>query len=74
MRAAISTILLVAMAATAACQQERSDQNIAIDNNMAGADIEALPADESSATSTEELENGVDTPVSNDVANFTNSQ
>ena len=43
-----------------ACQQQRSDQNIMIDNNVAGADIEALPPDESSATPTDELVNGVD--------------
>ena len=52
--------LLFSATALAACAQERSDQNIMVDNNVAGADIEALPPDESSATSTEELVNGVD--------------
>ena len=61
MRSASKLIpLLFAAALIGACEQERSDQNIAIDNNAAAADIEALPPDESSATSTDELENGVD--------------
>ena len=70
MRAAMTTFLFVAMAATAGCERDRSDQNIAIDNNMANADIEALPADESSATSTDELENGAaDANVSDNTTN-----
>ena len=48
------------------CQQQRSDQNIMIDNNVvSSADVEAVPPDESSATPTDELINGVD---ANDVA------
>jgi hypothetical protein len=44
-----------------ACQQQRSDQNIMIDNNVvSSADVEAVPPDESSATPTDELVNGVD--------------
>ena len=55
----VATLALALLAtATAACQRDRSDQNIAIDNNIANADIEALPPDESSTTPTEELENG----------------
>ena len=69
MRAA-SAILILALPALAlgACQKKAStDQNIAIDqpvdNEMlANADIEALPPDESSGTSTNELENGTDNP------------
>ena len=57
MRVATLTLTLLA-AATAGCQQDRSDQNIAINDNLANADIEALPPDESSTTPTEELENG----------------
>ena len=48
MRFAKLTCLLFAAAAIVACQQERSDQNIMIDNNVAAnADIEVLPPDES---------------------------
>ena len=69
MRAA-SAILILALPALAlgACQKKAStDQNIAIDqpvdNEMlANADIEALPPDESSGTSSNELENGTDNP------------
>jgi hypothetical protein len=57
MRIATLTLALLAVAA-AGCQQDRSDQNIAINDNLANADIEALPPDESSTTPTEELENG----------------
>ena len=60
MRNAHRFVLLMATAAIAACQQQRSDQNIVVTNNMSGADIEALPPDESSETPTDELENGSD--------------
>ncbi|QNN67080.1 hypothetical protein H9L13_10655 [Sphingomonas lutea] len=54
-----SAPLAIAVAALAACAQDHSDQNIIIDNNVsANADIEELPADESSATPSEELANG----------------
>ena len=52
-------ILSGALAALAACK-EQSDQNIAIDNLAANADVEALPPDESSETSSNELMNGSD--------------
>ena len=61
MRNVTSTALLLATAcALAACSRDASDQNIMVDNNVAAADadIEALPADESSATPSEELANG----------------
>ena len=51
-------IIVAAAVASAACAGDEGDQNIAITNNTAGADIEALPADESSATSSGELANG----------------
>ena len=74
MRAA-TTFLLFAVAplALTACKKEQpQDQNIAIDqaatNDMlANADIEALPPDESSGTSTNELANGNDNPDVNDL-------
>jgi len=50
--------LFVFAAGLCACQRDQSDQNIAINNNA--ADVEALPPDESSATPTDQLENGAD--------------
>lgn len=60
----------IAALALGACnkQQPAQDQNIAIDqdvpdNQVAGnADIETLPPDESSATPSNQLENGFDNP------------
>ncbi len=52
-------VLLIGAAALAACQSDESDQNITIgDNAAANAEIEALPADESSATPSGDLVNG----------------
>lgn len=67
--------LAVATIALGAChkQQPPPGQNIAIDegvpdNQMAGnADIETLPADESSTTPSNQLQNGFDNPDVNDV-------
>jgi hypothetical protein len=59
---------LVAMTACQKNQSAQQDQNIAIDegvpdNGVAGnADIETLPADESSATPSNQLANGYDNP------------
>jgi hypothetical protein len=71
------TILAIGIAALAigACnkQQQAKDQNIAIDadvpdNGMAGnAQIETLPADESSTTPSNQLQNGYDNPDVNDL-------
>ena len=61
-------------------QQQSQDQNIAIDegipdNQIAGnADIETLPADESSATPSNQLQNGFDNPDVNDIASSGNSR
>jgi hypothetical protein len=58
----IATKILVlggAIAALAACK-EQSDQNIAVDNIVANADVETLPPDESSETPSSELINGSD--------------
>ena len=72
------TILAIgtAVLALGACnkqQQQAKDQNIAIDagvpdNGMAGnAQIETLPADESSTTPSNQLQNGYDNPDVNDL-------
>jgi len=71
----------LAALAVGACnkQQPAQDQNISMDdgvpdNQMAGnADIETLPADESSTTPSNQLQNGYDNPEVND-AGTTNSQ
>lgn len=61
-------------------QQKPQDQNIAIDegipdNQVAGnADIETLPADESSTTPSNQLQNGFDSPDVNDIGNSGNSR
>ena len=74
MRNAPRLLLALAFAATVpACQQQASDQNIVITNNAAGADIEALPPDESSATPTDELANGVDNVDASDANAAANS-
>jgi hypothetical protein len=73
--------LAVAAVALGAChkQQQAQGQNIAIDegvpdNQMAGnADIETLPADESSTTPSNQLQNGFDNPDVNDVGANGNS-
>ena len=71
------SIVAVAAAATACNKQERNeDQNIVIDsgNIPANADIEALPPDESSGTSTEELANGADNADVNGAINAPDNQ
>lgn len=63
MRAAIrslKTALVISLAAAGGCQKNEPAQNIAIDNATTPAEIEALPPDESSATPSNELENGSD--------------
>jgi hypothetical protein len=66
--------MLLASLTLAACgkQQQPQDQNIAIDegvaaNQVGNADIETLPADESSTTPTNQLANGYDNPDVNGV-------
>jgi len=60
-------------------QPQPQDQNISMDadvpdNQMAGnADIETLPADESSTTPSNQLQNGYDNPDVNDTGT-TNSE
>jgi len=54
----------IALAGLSAChkQEPQTDQNVAIDiNTVSPNDIEALPADESSETPSNELANGYDT-------------
>ena len=66
-------ITLAAAAALAACNKP-APENVAIDiNNAAPADIEALPPDESSETSSNELINGNDNADVNDISNIANN-
>jgi hypothetical protein len=71
---AITKLLVVggAFAALAACK-EQSDQNIAVDNIAANADVEALPPDESSGTPSNELVNGADNADVGDLNASSNS-
>ena len=57
----------------AACQKNQSDQNIAVDNIAANADVEALPPDESSDTPSNELMNGTDNADVGDLNASSNS-
>jgi hypothetical protein len=66
----------IATLALGACQkhQQAQDQNISMDegipNNQVAADnanLETLPADESSTTPSNQLQNGFDNPDVNDV-------
>jgi hypothetical protein len=78
MRVANSLLLLAVLAAASACHKGRPvDHNLAVANqtvemNGADADIETLPADESSTTPTNQLENGFDNPDVNDLGNSAN--
>jgi hypothetical protein len=77
MGAGFKTLLVLSLGALAACgsKEEQREQNFAIDTNVpADADLEALPADESSATSSGELVNGATDPVANELGNETNTQ
>ena len=80
MGAGWKTLLVISLGALAACEnneQPPPEQNALVGGNIpANADIEALPADESSTTSSEELINGVDEPTANEtgeVGNETNA-
>ena len=83
MHAALTSVLLgAAVLALPAChnkQQAPSDQNIPIHEpmtreTMANADIETLPADESSTTPSNQLETGIDNPDVNDLNVSANSR
>jgi hypothetical protein len=79
MVAAPKLLLIAALAAgSIACHKQQpppQDQNIAMDsgNIPENADIEMLPPDESSGTSSTELENGDDNPDVNDLNTSGNS-
>lgn len=63
MRAAVRTLktmLVFSLAAAGGCQKHEANQNVAANNVAAPAEIEALPPDESSATPSNELQNGTD--------------
>ena len=74
-------MLCLATLAASACQKQKTqDQNISIDegvptNQMSAGntDIETLPADESSTTPSNQLQNGFDNPDVNDLGSA-NSQ
>ena len=80
MRSAARQILLASavLSLLAGCKQQQpsQDQNVIIDsgNIPANADIEALPPDESSGTSTDELVNGADNADVNGAINAPDNQ
>jgi hypothetical protein len=65
MSAAARSILFLALALSA-CSEAPKDSET---NNAAGAEVEALPPDESAATPTDELANGAAEPQGNEPAN-----
>ena len=70
---------IVGALALAGCKKESADQNagapVAMNNDVAAnADIEALPADESSATPSDQLESGDDNADVNELGNGDNAQ
>jgi hypothetical protein len=77
--AARALILTFGAAALVACHKQQpqvtNNDEIAIGDNLtsseipANAEIETLPPDESSTTSSRELQNGQDNPDVNDVGN-----
>jgi hypothetical protein len=75
----IAGLLIVSVLALAGCRKESANQNagepVAMNNDVAAnADIEALPADESSATPSDQLEAGDDNADVNELGNGDNSQ
>lgn len=71
-------ILALGVAALACCHKQQpqgqDNQDLAISDNLSGqipqnADVETLPADESSGTSNSELSKGDDNPDVNDLGN-----
>ena len=77
MQAAIKVMsALLVLGSVAACRKnDAADQNVIITNEVPpGADVEALPPDESSGTSTNELINGADNPDVNGAVNAPDNQ
>ena len=75
----VSRFLIVGMLALAGCNKPSAEQNaagpVAMNNDVAAnADIEALPADESSATPSDQLEAGDDNADVNELGNGDNSE
>lgn len=69
-------VAALAAGALAACNQSKPppEQNIVIDNEVdANAEIETLPADESSTVPSNQLVNGDDNPDVNDLDGSANS-
>jgi len=70
-------IAVLGLAALAGCNKPQADRNqdMTIDENVASsglpanADIETLPADESSTTPSNQLQNGYDSPQVNEPGN-----
>lgn len=74
-RGSKAALLVASALSIAGChKQQQADQNIIVDNGvLANAEIETLPPDESSGTSSGELANGEDNPDVNDLNTSTNA-
>lgn len=59
--------LILGAALLGACGAEQQQQQQQPANNLAGAEVEALPADESSATPSDDLANGAADPQVNEL-------
>ena len=67
-------LILIAAAAIGGCNKPAAQNNVAVDiNNADPNDIEALPPDESSETSSNELINGDDNADVSDTGNLANN-
>jgi hypothetical protein len=74
MRDANRLILVLGLAALAACNKPANENNVVVDNDAATpTDVEALPPDESSGTPSDQLVNGADNADVNDVNAATNT-
>jgi hypothetical protein len=74
MRDANRLILVLGLAALAACNKPANENNVVVDNDAATpTDVEALPPDESSGTPSDQLVNGADNADVNDVNAATNN-
>jgi uncharacterized protein YcfL len=76
---AVTTATLALAGCHKQSQQAAADQNLSMDSGvpsnevLANADIETLPADESSATPSNQLQNGYDNPDVNDLGDESNT-
>ena len=69
MPVAVRAIVLVTALACVACNRQPQPPPVNASNAASGIDVETLPADESDAIPTNQLDNGVDAPDGNNLNN-----